>query len=155
MKALPSLMVGALLLAASTAGASEGRWLITPDEAASAGDFAASPLDPAAAGEGGPAIVVEHPKLLERLHPPVNIRVYFRPGESGLAPDMSSLTVTLRGFITIDLTDRLREYLRGNELAVEEADLPTGRHRIRLAISDIGGNLSARDMMLTVVEREQ
>lgn len=148
------IIVGFLLLLAVTASAAEKRWLITPEEAARAGSAAVADFaEPMAVAPGsGPLIVIEDPRLLERLRSPVNIRVNFKPGESGLPPDMKSFSATLRGFISIDITDRLREYLRDTTLAVEQADLPTGKHRIRMVVADTAGNLTARDLMLMVVE---
>ena len=136
--------------------AAEKRWLITPSEAAR---VAGSPPDsdtlPVAAAEGrGPQIVVMNPRALERLRSPVNILIRFEPGASGQPPDMKSLSVTLRGLISIDITDRLKEYLIGASLEVHDAELPTGNHRIRLTLTDMGGNLSARDVTLIVAAPE-
>lgn len=151
-------MVAVLLLSlglAATAMAAERRWLITPEEVARVGRAPASDSLPAASSEGpGPQIVVMNPKALERLHSPVNILVRFEAGGSGQPPDMKSLSVTLRGLFSIDITDRLRDYLLGTTLAVQDADLPAGSHRIRLAVADMAGNLSARDVTLIVVAGE-
>ncbi|EME70875.1 hypothetical protein H261_05684 [Paramagnetospirillum caucaseum] len=132
----------------------DGRfWLVTPGESARLGQPPPQGRTPMAAEEGdGPVIRVKTPSLDAAVRSPVSILVQFEPGRSGLAPDMASLTVTLRGFITIDITDRLRDYVVGQTLAVEGAELPTGSHRIRLAIADRGGAISARDMILTVAE---
>ena len=113
------------------------------------GDF----REPVAAVEGpGPLIVVSNPKALERVRSPVKIQVSFEPGRSGLPPAMETLKVTLIGFFDIDITDRLREYVEGTRLNVEEADLPTGNHRIRMAIRDTTGNPNERDVIVLVVE---
>lgn len=138
------------------AQAADRRWLITPDEATRiAGAPASSDALPAAASEGqGPQIVVMNPKALERLRSPVDILIRFETGASGQPPDMKSLSVTLRGWINIDITDRLREYLLGSSLEVHEAELPTGNHRIRLTLTDLAGNLSARDVTLIVMAAE-
>jgi hypothetical protein len=148
------VVAAGLMLLAACAFAAERRWLITPEEAARAGAGAAvETAEPMSAPPGyGPLIVIEDPRLLERLRSPVNILVSFRPGESGLPPDMKSFSATLRGFINIDITARLREYLRETTLAVDRADLPAGNHRIRMVVADTGGNLTARDLVLVVVE---
>lgn len=140
---------------ASSVMAGERHWLITPEEAARAGQAPASDALSVAADQGpGPLIMVMNPKALERLHSPVNILVRFEPGGSGQPPDMKSLSVTLRGLINFDITDRLREYLLGTTLAVQDGDLPVGSHRIRLTVADMAGNLSARDVTLIVVSDE-
>lgn len=149
------LAVLLLTLGLSTAMAADRRWLITPEEAVRVGHDRGSDALPVVAGEGvGPLIVVMNPKALERLHSPVNILVRFETGSSGQPPDMKSLSVTLRGLISIDITDRLRDYLLGATLAVRDADLPAGSHRIRLVVADLAGNLSARDVTLLVVAEE-
>lgn len=150
---LASLVFLMLLTTAGWAGAGGRFWLVTPEESTQLGQPPPQILAPMAVEEGiGPVIRIRTPSLDTSVHSPVTILVQFEPGRSGLAPDMASLTVTLRGFITIDITDRLREYVIGQTLSVEGADLPTGSHRIRLAIADRGGATSARDMILNVAE---
>jgi hypothetical protein len=143
----------AVLLMALPAAAAERRWLITPEEIAAVGAPRDGDLAPMATMTGiGPHIVVRDPKMLERLRSPVTILVDFTTGDSGLPPDMASLRVSLRGFISLDITERLRQYLAGARLAIEGADLPTGNHRIRMEVADTGGNPAARDLVLAVIE---
>ena len=145
-----SLLFCALAVTSALAGP---KWLITPEEAARvrspAGDF----QEPAAAVEGpGPLIIVRNPKALQSVRSPVDIFVVFEPGKSGLPPDMSSLNVPLIGFFDIDITDRMREYIKTSSLEIEKADLPTDSHQLRMAIKDIDGNSNERDVVIRVVE---
>ncbi len=138
-------------LAISTAFAGP-KWLITPDEAARAGFPTGDLKEPAAAVEGpGPLIVVKDPKALKRLRSPIYIFIAFEPGSSGLPPDMKTLNVTLIGFFDIDITDRVREYIKGSNLEIEKADLPAGDHRLRMSIKDVDGNPNERDVVVRVV----
>ncbi len=144
-----SLLFFALAITSALAGP---KWLITPEEAARvrspAGDF----QEPAAAVEGpGPRIIVKDPKALKRLRSPIYIFVAFEPGRSGLPADMSTLNATLIGFFDIDITDRVREYIKMSSLEIEKADLPTGSHRLRMAIRDVKGNPNERDVVVRVV----
>jgi hypothetical protein len=126
-------------------------WLISPEEAQLQldGNYA----EPLAATEGpGPVIVLKHPRMLKRLHSPIDIFVAFEPGESGKPADMETLKVTLVGFININITDRLREYIKGSNLDVKEAKLPSGKHRLRMRIKDIDGNANERDVVVTVLD---
>ena len=68
---------------------------------------------------------------------------------------MASLTVTLIGFIDIDITDRVHEYVVGDDLDIADADMPSGSHQIRLAIRDVAGNPNERDMSIYVEEQEE
>ena len=145
-----SLLFCALAVTSALAGP---KWLITPEEAARvrspAGDF----QEPAAAVEGpGPLIIVRNPKALQSVRSPVDIFVVFEPGKSGLPPDMSSLNVTLIGFFDIDITDRMREYIKTASLDIKQADLPSSSHQLRMAIKDVKGNPNERDVVVMVVE---
>ncbi len=126
-------------------------WLITPEEAARISPPADNLREPASAVQGpGPQIIVKNPRALSHITSPVNILVAFRPGKSGLSPDMKTLTVTLIGLFDIDITDRLSKYISRNNLEVNKADLPPGRHRLRMAIKDVKGNPNERDVVIVV-----
>ncbi len=143
--------VGLILCAPARAGQDD--WLITPAEAAMQikdGNYA----EPVAAVEGpGPVIVLKNPKMLKRLHPPIDIFIAFEPGKSGKPADMKTLKVTLVGFIDINITDRLIEYIKGTNLDVEKAKLPSGNHRLRMRIKDVDGNPNERDVVVTVLKK--
>ncbi len=146
-------LAAVLVISFSGVVSAGGKWLITPEEAARVRMPEGDLRQPVAAVEGpGPLIVVQNPKALQRVHSPVKIQVSFEPGRSGLPPAMETLKVTLIGFFDIDLTDRVREYVEGTRLNVEEADLPTGNHRIRMAIRDTTGNPNERDLIVQVVD---
>ena len=131
-----------------------GMWLVTPEEVAKAGERVTGWKELVAAVEGaGPTIVVHDPRALKRVQVPLNIFVSFEPGKSGERPDMNTLSVTLIGLFDIDITDRVREHIVGDALKVDEANLPEGSHRLRLAIKDIGGNANERDMVVNVVNK--
>ncbi len=128
-------------------------WLITPEEAALQmrdGDYA----EPVAATEGpGPVILLKNPRMLKKLRSPIDIFIAFEPGKSGKPADMKTLKVTLIGFININITDRLVEYIKGTNLDVEEAKLPSGKHRLRMRIKDVDGNPNERDVVVTVLKK--
>ena len=128
-------------------------WLITPEEAALQmrdGDYA----EPVAATEGpGPVILLKNPRMLKKLRSPIDIFIAFEPGKSGKPADMKTLKVTLIGFININITDRLVEYIKGTNLDVEDAKLPSGKHRLRMRIKDVDGNPNERDVVVTVLRK--
>lgn len=43
--------------------------------------------------------------------------------------------------------------IQAASLEIEEADLPTGSHQIRIAIKDISGNPNERDAVVNVSEK--
>jgi hypothetical protein len=149
----PPVMALAVVLFATTVSA-DPKWLITPEEAARVRPLTGDFKELAAAVEGpGPLIVVKNPKALQRISSPVNIFVAFEPGKSGHPAAMETLLVTLIGLFDIDITDRLREYIIRTNLNVEDADLPTGTHRLRMSIKDVEGNPNERDVVIKVVEK--
>lgn len=130
-------------------------WLVTAEEAAQVRVEDGQVQQLAAAVTGpGPEIVVRNPRALEKIHAPIDILVTFEPGDSGLPPDMSSFKATLVGFFDIDLTSRVKDHLQGTRLDVKDANLPRGRHRIRIAIRDTQGNPNERDLNVTILAAE-
>jgi len=150
-----NILVLALLQIAPLAGvahADSGLWLVTAEEAMRAKVPQGNVFEPVAAKVGpGPEIVVKTPRALERIQPPVDILVTFEPGKSGLPPVMDTFKATLIGFFDVDLTDRVREYIKGNQLDVKDAKLPNGNHRIRLTIRDTEDNANERDLTVKIV----
>ena len=147
------LMLLSILFLCYTVEAVADEWLITPEEATMQvhdGNYAI----PVTATEGpGPVIVLKNPKMLQRLASPIDIFIAFEPGMSGKPADMKTLKVTLIGFININITDRLIEYIKGTSLDVEEAKLPSGKHRLRMRIKDVDGNPNERDVVVTVLKK--
>ena len=137
----------------TTSANAETKWLITPEEAARIRPPSANYFLPLSVKKGpGPRIIVKDPKAFETLRSPVNIFVVFEPGKSGHSPAMDTLKVTLIGFFNIDITDRVREYIKGSNLEVKEASLPSGSHRLRMSIKDVSGNPNERDLLVTVAD---
>ncbi len=147
------LVAFTVLVLGSPAGAATDQWLITPEEAKMQvrdGSYA----ETVAATEGpGPVILLKNPKMLQKLRSPIDIFIAFEPGKSGKSADMKTLKVTLIGFININITDRLIEYIKGESLDVQKAELPSGKHRLRMRIKDVDGNPNERDVVVTVLKK--
>jgi hypothetical protein len=149
---LPTLSVMlSVVFLSLTAEAATDEWLIKPLESqmqVRVGSYA----EPVAATEGpGPAIVLRNPKVFKKLRSPIDLFIAFEPGKSGKPADMETLKVTLIGFIDINITNRLRKYIRGTSLDVEAAKLPSGKHHLRMRIKDVDGNPNERDIVVTVL----
>lgn len=131
-------------------------WLITPEEAAMA---------PAADVNGlprgglidigredintGPQIEILKPADGARMPSPVEVAVRFVPRLD--AVDLASLKVSIVKFITIDITDRIRPYATAEGIQLKEANIPSGKHRVRIAVSDKAGGVSIKELWLEVL----
>ena len=128
------------------------KWLLTPKEMQQIQQEGAPLKQPLVAREGpGPAIILENPKILENVKSPVDILIFFKPGISGKPPDMASLNVRVIGFIDIDITDRVTEYVSQTNLDITDTSLPVGDHDIGVFIRDIEGNPNERVINVRVV----
>jgi hypothetical protein len=132
-----------LLCAAQTPWA-----LVTPDEEAR--DRAAPQVPGPPDLPSPPTINLVRPDLSRPLQNPVTIEVRFHPGP-GKTIDMQSFRATY-GWLSIDITRRLLEHAvaTSNSLLAENVNLPIGRHRITLSISDTSGKRASRTFRFSV-----
>jgi len=150
---LPIVTLLAVILLETTASA-DRKWLITPEEAARVQAPTGDVKELVSAARGsGPLIIVRKPKAFQPPRSPLNIFIAFEPGNSGQAPAMETLLVTLIGLFDINITDRLRDYISGTNLIVRDAKLPTGTHRLRIRIKDMAGNPSHRTVAIKVTKK--
>ena len=96
----------------------------------------------------GPAIVVVSPAEGGVYRAPVNVDIRFEPRDAPV--DLSTLAVQYLKFFSIDITDKVRPYASATGVHMHDADLPSGRHSIRVSIADTAGNRASRKMTLTV-----
>lgn len=124
--------------------------LITPEEAAEPvyKDGVLTRSDPLR--DAGPSIDLRSPRDGARYGGPFAIDLRFGVGRSGELVDMSTIKMIYRRAWGIDITDRLRDYIRGNVILVDAVDLPEGRHRVEIFISDVKENVSSRLFTVTV-----
>lgn len=147
--------VGALVLclhATSTAKIQEDAWLITPEEAAMApAQEGVGKSEIAVGGEAdmGPNIDVIKPSNGGISPPPVEIDIKFTPKSSPV--DITSLKVMAVKFINIDITDRVRPYATSGGIHVPQAQLPSGKHTVRITIADKDGLRSYKDVTFEVL----
>lgn len=131
-------------------------WLITPEEAAMAPASDATGLQ----GGGlmdvgredvntGPQIEILKPADGGRVSSPVEVAIRFVPRVD--AVDLASLKVSIVKFFTIDITDRIRPYATAEGIALKEANIPSGKHRVRITVSDTAGGISIKELSLEVL----
>ena len=120
-------------------------------EEESEGMVASESLSTNSSGDG-PLISIESPGESGTVNSPAAIRVLFQPGPSGEQPDPTSFKFLLKKLITIDLTDRVTDYVTADGIDVEEADIPPGKYKFEMRIADVAGNESARQFKMKVVK---
>ena len=81
---------------------------------------------------------------------PFPIKVSFLPGPKGHDVDIETLKLEYKKAWGIDITDRVRDFVTGNVIDVEESELPSGRHTVEIEISDTEDNLSRQIFTVTV-----
>lgn len=127
---------------------SEELWLISPEEAA----FAPAPEESLIRSRGlngkGPRIDVLKPADDAPQQSPLEILVRFHPNPTAVNPQ--SVKVQLVKFISIDITDRVKPYLSESGIDVKEANIPPGKHLVRITVSDGKGETSSKEIELQV-----
>jgi hypothetical protein len=99
----------------------------------------------------GPVIQIESPIHNRTYQGPFAIIVQFLPGPLGYEVDISSLKLEYKKAWGIDITDRVREFIKGSRIDVAESELPRGRHTVEVQISDVEKNFS-RQIFTVIVK---
>ncbi len=125
--------------------------LITPEEAAlpDKPPSALKGIDNFQTKGNGPTIRVLAPKASDTLRTPLSLDVAFEALPDRTI-DYSTLDVEYVKLISINLTRRLRPYLQGNRLIVNDLDVPAGRHRFLVSIAYTSGEKTTVDVVLSV-----
>ena len=125
--------------------------LVTEEEVRKYKGDEAALLIPLAASPGViPGIEVVNPRIMAGPVPsPVSIELSFRT--DGTPVDMKSFQALYGGF-KFDITDRILKKARvtATGLTIENAEIPKGTHRLFLAISDVKGRRTDRELRIQV-----
>lgn len=97
----------------------------------------------------GPKIEVLKPTNGGSAPPPVEVDIKFVPKMSPVDP--SSLKVHVVKFINIDITDRVRAHASAEGIHVPGAQIPSGKHTVRISIADKDGLNSVKDVTFEVL----
>ncbi len=158
---LQVLLLNLLLLVSISTGASNHNvgmgiqpngWLITPEEAA----MASVPKRPEESQEQmgaddtnfGPRIEVVTPKEGDQSKVPIEIIINFTQQMDPV--DVKSVEVSVLKFISIDITDRVREHVTPKGIHVKEAKIPKGQYTVGISIADINGMYSYKEISFEV-----
>jgi hypothetical protein len=147
---LPALALWPALQGSALAGTpAEGtHWLVTPAEvAAERAAVAAAP--PMVAGAPGaervlPRIDVLAPAIDRAISSPFPVQLRFVPSEG--AQIVRDSFRALYGVLKLDITRRLVEHARfdADGLALAQAPVPSGHHRLFLSVADSAGHSASR-----------
>lgn len=138
-----------------SAQALEDIWLITPEEAATAPEPEISRsghLPFAGEGSLGPTIEVFKPTNGGSAPSPVEIDIKFLPKLNPV--NLQSLKVSVVKFINIDITERVRSHASTTGIHLPAAQIPTGKHTVRISIADTEGLRSMKDVTFEVLDKE-
>ncbi len=132
----------------------QGFWLVSPEEASLAPAVGSKDRNGAfrlgaSLPNVGPIVKVESPLIYAEAVSPLAIRIRFSPREAPV--DLLSLEVTLVKFFSIDITDRIVPYATSEGIHIQKANLPSGEHLIRLAVSDTDGKLAVKELTVRVI----
>jgi len=128
------LSIMLLISNSCTATSQKPRMLITQEEAERP-----SNKQVIVAVSEGPEIVILRPNTEKDHTGPMIIEVVFKPSSDGCEPDMSTFKLEYIKFLTIDITNRVLEFIHGNILKTEEIDIPKGKHTLSLSLKDKDG----------------
>jgi hypothetical protein len=82
---------------------------------------------------------------------PMHLMIKFE-GRGGATIDTSAVKVTYMKSPAIDLTDRVKPYLKDGGIDIGEAELPPGNHLIRVDVKDSEGRVTTSLLNLTVAK---
>ncbi len=148
---MSSLIVLALACLAGPVLADEGFALLTPGEIAQWQAAPEATRGISLSRKDGPKIRVNAPTD-SSLVSPVSFDVDLLPRD-GVAPDPDTLKIEYGlGPIWMDVTSRIRAHARmtGSHFEATGAELPVGKHRLRLSVADAKGRITVADIQLTI-----
>ena len=146
----PVLASAALVLACVWAEPARADVLITRAEAAQP-----SPVTLGSNTRGltrGPGIEQVSPDPDRDVASPVPLRIKFVI-RNNVAIDPASIKLTYLKANPIDLTERIRKHLTPEGIVMERAEVPPGKHSMRLEVTDKQGRSNSAIIKLTVAGR--
>ena len=105
------------------------------------------PVDPLA-----PRITVHSPGEGSKYRAPIDIDLQFVPNE-GATIDLKTLRITY-GLLGINVTKRVTEHAKvtPNGILSKGAKLPTGKHKLTIAIADNQGRIGKRKLKFQIIK---
>jgi hypothetical protein len=146
--AVMALLCGLALVCLGQSGV-RAEVLITVDEARLPAPAAA----PSSRGvTRGPGIEQESPVPNQSVASPLMLKIKFEP-RNNVAIDTATVKLTYLKANPIDLTDRIKRYIRADGIAMDQAEVPPGVHFLRLDLKDVQGRAATAVIKLTVADK--
>jgi hypothetical protein len=102
--------------------------------------------------DDGPTIKIKSPENGSILTGPFRLYVEITKKAGGANVNMKTLKVNYLKMITINITSKVKDYIKGNKVDVPNAEFPVGNHRTEIYIEDVDGNVSRKLFTVTVGE---
>lgn len=125
--------------------------LITNDEAARPSQPTGGELARRGITRGPQITQVDPAPGPQAVKSPMHLVIKFE-GRGGAKIDTSAVKVTYMKNPAIDLTDRVKPYLKDEGIDIGEAELPPGNHLIRVDVKDSEGRVTTSLLNLTVAK---
>jgi hypothetical protein len=85
------------------------------------------------------------------LKSPLRLKISFQGrGDDQVDPD--SVLVTYARIPPVDLTERIRPFIRSDGIEIDDAVVPPGHHRLQLKVKDTSGRIGVLDFTFDVTE---
>jgi len=97
----------------------------------------------------GPFIVLNSPKNGGRYPKPIKIDILFIPRDD-TAIDLSTFKVIYVKVFDINITKRLKKHTTDNGIQIPEAELPSGKHKLKILLADTKGHMSTQKLAFVV-----
>jgi len=148
---LKSLLIAAMAILPGTIAYSQStRVVLVTEEEAKRPDLPKSELTFRAGVSRGPAISLVSPESVEKGLPhPFRLQLKFE-GRGGAQIDADSLKITYLKKPPVDLTDRVKPFVKPVGLDILETEIPAGAHVIRVEIKDKDGRAGSAIFNLNV-----
>jgi hypothetical protein len=145
------VLAGALLLAGALVQTGNAQVLISESEA-----MLPPASDAGMATRGitrGPGIDLVSPgKGAQNLSSPVALKIRFM-ARNNVAIDPASVKLTYLRKPSVDLTSRVKPFLSKDGIDMAKAEVPPGRHLIRIDVKDTEGRSGSSTITLTVAPK--
>lgn len=155
MRAIPvgaALLFAACGLAASAAWAQSDRIVLITEAESTLESPPAGDLTFRAGISRGPSITVISPKPSDtNLKSPIHLQLKFE-GRGGAQVDADSLKLTYAKKQAVDLTARVKAFVKPAGVDLPSAEVPPGTHTIRAEIKDKDGRAGFTSFVIKVVK---
>ena len=98
----------------------------------------------------GPEIQIITPKSNNEYKAPLKVSILFIPNENNDV-DLSKLKVECLKFITINITKRILPFATKEGINIENAELPKGKHKIRVTVGDSKGGITKEVFIAKII----